>query len=252
MFRGFALVVLGSVTLAVGLLGCNQAKIDLTQQAKVDVSDYPHDGKMKDPSYHSSRYAANASLCESCHGADLSGGTANVSCVGCHSLHASKPTTCGKCHSEDKPTQSHALVSTDCSTCHNYSTGMFSQLPSLTSSFSASGHANPAGAFSGHGSQSCARCHNLKGFRDYIGDDGSTEFLTESTTFTVPGPLDCTACHNSKTDTYINSGVGLKSTSGLTMNANREGFCVACHSGRTGEGKLKIERPSQARRRTPR
>jgi hypothetical protein len=39
----------------------------------------------------------------------------------------------------------------------------------------------------------------------------------------------------------MTSGVTLRSASGLAVTAGREGFCVACHLGRTGEGKLKID-----------
>jgi hypothetical protein len=133
------------------------------------------------------------------------------------------------------------MVSSDCSNCHSYTTGSFSQLPSNSSKFSASGHASSTSALSGHASQNCGRCHNLTAYKDYLGADGSTEFLVDGTTFTAPGPLDCTACHNSKTGTFATSGITLMSASGRAVTAGREGFCVACHLGRTGEGKLKID-----------
>lgn len=223
-------------------MNCNRPTSGVGKvSSDVDISSYPHSSNFVDGSVHGPVYKNNPTVCQACHGADLTGGTANVSCVACHATHGSNPTTCIDCHLKDKPAASHTLVTADCAACHTYTTGAFAKLPGSTSDFSASGHADPTGPFSAHNSQNCARCHNLAGYKDYIGDDGSTEFLVDGTTFTAPGPLDCTACHNSKTQNYINNGVTLMSASGMPVTAGREGFCVACHLGRTGEGKLKVD-----------
>ena len=59
------------------------------------------------------------SLCASCHGENLDGGKANVSCKTCH---ADGPTACTTCHGATGPLTNahpvHRLAQVDCSECH--------------------------------------------------------------------------------------------------------------------------------------
>ena len=63
--------------------------------------------------------------CSKCHGADLSGGTAGVSCLQCHAL-AGGPTNCTTCHGQPPETGAHLAhvsvgalaVKLDCTECH--------------------------------------------------------------------------------------------------------------------------------------
>jgi predicted CxxxxCH...CXXCH cytochrome family protein len=66
-------------------------------------------------------------VCQKCHGKNLSGGAAGVSCFSCHQLGAMKPDgACGVCHAYPPPTGRHAIhvaggvlaKQFTCSTCH--------------------------------------------------------------------------------------------------------------------------------------
>lgn len=58
-------------------------------------------------------------LCASCHGADFTGGAAQVSCTTCHE---GGPTTCATCHGSDGPTTgahaTHRAAALACAECH--------------------------------------------------------------------------------------------------------------------------------------
>lgn len=185
--------------------------------------------------------------CQSCHGNNDSGSIFSSFCNDCHKQHLSSPTTCKSCHEAGKgltaarPADGIHPATQDCVTCHDYATGDFKILRGETIDFTQSGHADPDGALSGHGSISCARCHNVSGNKDYTGADGTApDIINSGVSFTTPGPLDCTSCHNAVTASYVSPGVTIKTTSGKGLLVGREGFCVRCHQARTGEGSLKV------------
>lgn len=128
---------------------------------------------------------------------------------------------------------------TDCGGCHSYTTGNFKILKGETIDFTQSGHASSTGSFAKKSSStSCMRCHTSTGFKDYIHDDIQGAAALASAT--TPDPLTCTSCHNADTANYATTGVDIKTTSNKTLSLHMEGLCVRCHSGRTGEGSLKV------------
>jgi hypothetical protein len=104
-----------------------------------------------------------------------------------------------------------------------------------------SGHADAASeAFNhwnaeGSVSSSCARCHSTPGFRDYLGDDGSTPFKVDANA-PLGTVVSCDACHNATAQTlsqvtfpYASSRPADKKTlTGLGAEAR----CMTCHQGR--------------------
>ncbi len=74
----------------------------------------------------------------------------------------------------------------------------------------------------------CARCHSTPGYRDYLGDDGTTAFQVDN-----PAPVgtvvECKACHNQAAQqlTQVTFPSG-KTITGLGPEAR----CMTCHQGR--------------------
>ncbi len=71
--------------------------------------------------------STNLGVCQNCHGENLSGGAAGVSCFSCHQLGVMDPAgACGVCHASPPPTGKHEIHSAGgalakslaCSTCH--------------------------------------------------------------------------------------------------------------------------------------
>lgn len=65
------------------------------------------------------RHDYSFALCATCHGANLDGGKAKVSCLGCH---AQGPTACVTCHRDGPTTNAHAVHRIEgklaCAECH--------------------------------------------------------------------------------------------------------------------------------------
>jgi hypothetical protein len=104
--------------------------------------------------------------------------------------------------------------------------------------FESSGHADAAAeAFNhwdseGEVSKTCAKCHNMAGFLDFLGIDGATEGVVDNPVSIDPdadNAFDCELCHNDKTYTWtsVTFPSGLQATS-----LGREAFCMECHQGR--------------------
>jgi hypothetical protein len=155
---------------------------------------------------------------------------------------------CTNCHGAQL---AGAGIAPSCSSCHESPFGK---------------HFDPtAAAWSAHGSpgtgwtQACERCHNAKGYQDYVGADGVANNLSGSfdvdqilTTDTAAGAynvgtLVCKTCHNSASDpttaTVINQGppvtvtqTGVQSIlfpSLIQQTTNHvSGLCGTCHQAR--------------------
>lgn len=111
---------------------------------------------------------------------------------------------------------------------------VFADIPNHDA-WAGSGHADyAADAFrhwdeDGEVSASCARCHGgSAGYRDYLGDDGTTAFQVDSAA-PLGGVVDCNTCHNptaqNLSKVIFPSGVEL---TGLGPEAR----CMTCHQGR--------------------
>ncbi len=77
-------------------------------------------------------------------------------------------------------------------------------------------------------STSCAKCHSTRGYRDFLGDDG-TEFGVVNQPAAVGTTIECEACHNdaasAKTSVVMPSGKSID-------DLGRESNCMECHQGR--------------------
>jgi len=77
----------------------------------------------------------------------------------------------------------------------------------------------------------CARCHTTTGFRDYLGDDGTTPFSVDSAQ-PIGQVIRCEACHNS-------TAMALDQVtfpSGVTLTGlGHEAICMTCHQGRASK-----------------
>src|SRR4051812_16949793 len=74
-----------------------------------------------DPEFHKNLVAErgwNFKECQNCHGADLAGGKAGVSCQECHSLQIGQSglTTCTSCHGDQSPTPPRDLTGSTATT----------------------------------------------------------------------------------------------------------------------------------------
>ena len=108
------------------------------------------------------------------------------------------------------------------------------QVPFLDA-WSSSGHANNEAEAFHHWDEenpaeipvSCAKCHSTPGFRDWVGADGTEQFVVNN-----PAPtgtvITCVACHNDAT-------VGLNTVifpSGVTLtDVGPQAVCLTCHQG---------------------
>ncbi len=104
--------------------------------------------------------------------------------------------------------------------------------------FLTSGHADAtAEAFNhwdedGEVSTRCAKCHNMLGFEDFIGADGSTVRVVDNPVPIDPNAnnaFDCNLCHND--ETYKWDTVIFPSGAEVT-DLGQEAFCMECHQGR--------------------
>lgn len=73
----------------------------------------------------------------------------------------------------------------------------------------------------------CAKCHSGQGFLDYVGQDGSAEFVADEPAM-VESVISCETCHNQKT-TQLTSVVF---PSGIEIDFDpNSALCASCHSG---------------------
>ncbi len=102
------------------------------------ISIFPHSDDFKKTYLHGQAYLTDKSSCLQCHGLDLKGGTANVSCTSCHSyphstgwalpkghgahyltLEPSQKESCTKCHSSKTIINKQERQYISCSQCHD-------------------------------------------------------------------------------------------------------------------------------------
>lgn len=186
--------------------------------------------------------------CQSCHGNNQTDSIFSTFCNDCHNQHLSSPTTCKGCHEAGKgltvsrPQDGIHPATQDCATCHDYATGDFKILRGETIDFTQSRHGDATATINAFAKESnvsnCMRCHTSVGFKDYIHDNIQSATVLASKT--TPDPLTCTSCHNADTANYATTGTTIITTSNKTLSVHMEGLCVRCHSGRTGEGSLKV------------
>ena len=127
------------------------------------VNIYPHSEEFKKTLMHGRVYSADKSTCLQCHGNDLKGGTAHVSCTKCHSsyphpskwalpevhgkgfltLADEKKPECLKCHTANEK----RMDVVTCTACH--------KAYPHTGEFKSGDHVAIAGQYQGH----CTSCH---------------------------------------------------------------------------------------------
>jgi len=92
--------------LALALMVCSCSKARPLEGEPIQAGVHVHDIGIqdpRDPEFHANLVRErnwNFSVCQSCHGADLAGGKARVSCQACHSLQVADDgiPTCSSCH----------------------------------------------------------------------------------------------------------------------------------------------------------
>ena len=155
---------------------------------------------------------------------------------------------CTNCHGAQL---TGAGIAPSCSSCHETPFGKHFD----TTAAAWNAHGSPGTGWT----QACERCHNAKGYQDYVGADGVANNLSGSfdvdqifTTDTAPtaynvGTLTCKTCHNSASDpttpSVINAGPPVTVTqTGITsvlfpslikQTTNHvSGVCATCHQAR--------------------
>ena len=111
------------LVMVVALASCSDDRV--LSQPCTDCDAKVHPAGILDPTsdaFHGKELARlnwSFATCAGCHGADLDGGKANVSCKKCH---ADGPTACVTCHGPSGPTSGahaiHTASQIDCSECH--------------------------------------------------------------------------------------------------------------------------------------
>lgn len=105
------------------IAGCSDERA-LSEPCTTDCTAGVHPAGFPDPAspaFHGRDLARrnwDFTLCASCHGADFSGGTAKVSCLGCH---RQGPTACTTCHGDGPTTKAHLAHAGNhvpCAECH--------------------------------------------------------------------------------------------------------------------------------------
>ena len=144
---------------------------------------------------------------------------------------------CNTCHGEDFGGQG---IAPSCATCHDMAARP------------AGGHGlATAAAWGDHGTgwtPDCLRCHTNAGYKDWLGVDGSANYLTQAYTGLVTstlnsttaasapagayayGPLQCNACHNSVTAAGITDIVFPSNVKVTTDKVTA--LCGQCHGAR--------------------
>ena len=111
----------------------SQPKTTQQNRSQSSAAVYPHSDKFISTKVHGLEFFSNPDLCKDCHGRDLLGGNAEVSCQTCHgvfphtdefkttTLHGAEyfknKTTCTQCHGTD---YSGGDSNKSCKECHRY------------------------------------------------------------------------------------------------------------------------------------
>ncbi|MBI1931784.1 MAG: hypothetical protein HYS24_04540 [Ignavibacteriales bacterium] len=88
--------------LSITFFNCSDVQDDITQTPVLEGVHPEGFGKLGSSNFHSATLqASNWDMvqCQKCHAADYSGGTADVSCLGCHS-NSEGPEACNTCHGD--------------------------------------------------------------------------------------------------------------------------------------------------------
>ncbi|MEE8107463.1 MAG: Ig-like domain-containing protein [Planctomycetota bacterium] len=83
-------------------------------------------------------------------------------------------------------------------------------------------------------STSCAKCHSTHGFRDFLGDDGSTPGQVDQAA-AIGSTVECAACHNAASagwDTMAFPSGAVIPNNFAPDALGREATCMECHQGR--------------------
>lgn len=116
------------------------------EPAQVETAEmlYPHSERFKLTNQHGVRFYSGPETCKSCHGQDLLGGNADVSCLSCHLVYPHSPefkttaahggeflanrNVCAQCHGRDYQGRNEPAtwqgvreaLPPSCKKCHNY------------------------------------------------------------------------------------------------------------------------------------
>ncbi len=182
------------------------------------------------PSGHAVRAKANANSCAECHGSDLSGGIASVSCSPCHQKGSPYAfTDCTSCHGKPPtgtvaPNRSgvHAVhnalptVATVCDTCHS---GAGSGTPT---------HADGVVELNLqtlYSAKSGAAVRNSDGTCSQVSCHGGQTTPAWSSGTTIDVSTQCTVCHSFGTSEYNSFSSGKHD-----IHVNAANFaCTRCH-----------------------
>jgi len=77
---------LSLLSIQLGLVSCGGSTGSGTTNSNTTDSIYPHSSSWGNSSRHGSDANSDISVCQDCHGSDLTGGTSGVSCNECHSM----------------------------------------------------------------------------------------------------------------------------------------------------------------------
>jgi predicted CxxxxCH...CXXCH cytochrome family protein len=191
----------------------------------LDITGGGHPPGWQDKAAHG--YAANRSLaaCASCHGADLTGGTATVSCDGCHA--ANWRTDCTFCHGE--PTTGQAAPPVD---TQGHSATSFISVGAHTS------HMSPALS----SPLTCDACHNVPTDVLTPGHIDATSATVTFGTLARTGGVTPTWSHTSATcaSAYchgaFSGGASTNQPLWTTVNGTQM-TCLSCHGAPPGTGR---------------
>jgi len=212
---------------------------------QLSVSVYPHSATFRVTSEHGNFFRQNQNTCKTCHGEDLRGGNAKVSCNQCHSAypHSTSFKTsvehgevyfkdrqqCVSCHHDTKPNAQGVTKSNSpafCLNCHNYPHESLWHLP-----------ANHGKAFLNQaaGNQpvgqlvNCGQCHAVdshiaKQHKEiavacntcHSDMPHSKEFMEDHSTLAKESAVNCTVCH--------------RDYKALMPNYQDSGGCFTCHA----------------------
>ncbi len=154
--------------LALLVVACNRPTKTEVPGVESQVSEatkaiFPHSPEFKTTVLHGEEYFKDRKLCTSCHAFDYSGGSAKVSCYGCHTyphkakwaiphnhgqMYTYEGNACLRCHEENGHMQTaHPDQFVSCSSCHT----LIPHSEDLTNG----DHAALAGTYQGK----CTVCH---------------------------------------------------------------------------------------------
>jgi len=181
----------------------------------VDVQTY-HPSGWAPPSVHGLAANANLSSCKTCHGSDLAGGTAGISCSACHP--AGWQTNCSFCHGDATRAGTSLLKAAP---------PQGSQDETATSARAVGAHQAHVTAGTLSGAIGCAACHTVPANLDHVNGTAAVAFSglsnSDGVTSAWNGATCATYCHGTSL-----AGGANKAPAWTTVNGT-QAACGACH-----------------------